>query len=224
MFARTTRLLTLGALAFAPMLSLADPYQVTVTSTVYDLAKLPTFNIQNFLKVGDAATFTFMVDSNSFIDSSAHPVRGYTITPGSMSLTVGGYSVALTVPSPMYFSIRNNDPGVDGVFVGTTEAGWSAMDAVFPGSNVPLSFGFLETWTGGQQWSSTDIAGLAGQSFGTNKISVFAFELATPGGTGVVSFNVPTMTVSAVPEPATFGLMALGGLGLLAFARRRQQA
>lgn len=67
------------------------------------------------LQSGDPAELSFVVDSDVFTDSASFPVRGYAVDPSSHSFIVGSTTIDLpTSPSPAYFSIRNDDPGVDG--------------------------------------------------------------------------------------------------------------
>jgi hypothetical protein len=72
---------------------------------------------------GDAATLTFVVDSDDFADSPNFPTRGYAIDPSSFSLTLGSTVIGLADPFPPaetpYFVIRNDDPAVDGFFTST---------------------------------------------------------------------------------------------------------
>lgn len=74
-------------------------------------------------QAGDTATLEFWVDETVFVDSASFPVRGYPIDPNSFVLTVGGVSETLQNPFPAgqtpYFSIRNDDPAVDGFMVTT---------------------------------------------------------------------------------------------------------
>ena len=96
--------------------------QVTVTGTVeFNTITLPPLVDVN---PGDPATLTFVVDSDIFTNSSSFPVRGYHIDQVSFDLDLGGISVGLLDPFPAgstpYFSVRDNDPAVDGFFTSTS--------------------------------------------------------------------------------------------------------
>ena len=83
------------------------------------------------VSAGEAVTMTFVVDSDSFVNSGIFPTRGYIIDQATFSLVFDSVSMALQNPFPAadtpYFVIRDNDPAVDGFFVAT---------------NVDIPFGF----------------------------------------------------------------------------------
>ncbi len=78
---------------------------------------------------GDAVEFSFLVDARDFVDSTNFPTRGFIIDPDSFSLSfAGGPSIGLVNPSspsdtPL-FVIRNDDPAVDGFFLGNNVDGF----------------------------------------------------------------------------------------------------
>ena len=73
---------------------------------------------------GDAATLVFLVDSDDFVNSGSFPTRGYVIDQSSFVLSLGEQALGPQSPFPAgqtpYFSIRDNDPAVDGFFVATS--------------------------------------------------------------------------------------------------------
>ncbi len=68
---------------------------------------------------GSSAEVVFRVDSSQFVNGPTYPVRGYVIDPATFQFIVNGTSVGMnpSLVNPQYFSIRNNDPGVDGFFI-----------------------------------------------------------------------------------------------------------
>ena len=69
---------------------------------------------------GDDAIISFQVDSNVFLNGS-FPTRGYVIDQDSFTFTLGPTTIGLQSPFPAgttpYFTIRDNDPAVDGFFL-----------------------------------------------------------------------------------------------------------
>ncbi len=100
----------------------AVPVQVTVTGEVEfnQVTDPPLGNVNP----QDLVQLTFRVDSEVFVDSGSFPTRGYPIDPTSFSLLLGTTEVGLQDPFPPgekpYFVLRDNDPAVDGFFVGTS--------------------------------------------------------------------------------------------------------
>lgn len=89
----------------------------------------------NQVEVGDSVEMRFIVDSEVFKNSTSYPTRGYEIDATTYELTFGGdVTVQLEAP-PWYpptskprFTLRDNDPAVDGFFVA-----WENVDWPYPG-------------------------------------------------------------------------------------------
>ncbi len=177
---------------------------------------------------GDAVTVTFLLDSNSFVDSPNFPTRGYVIDQGSFSVALGSSSViGLQDPFPggqtPYFVIRDNDPAVDGFLLST--------DFRFP-VGVPLDqvgvFGnfiqdFSVTYTG-DTLASLDILDAVGAYDFTN-LTVFGFNIEDGAfkPLGIV-FEDLTIESQAIPTISEWGMIALACLLMCAGAlvvRRR---
>lgn len=165
------RLLPLLCLSLLSPAALADPVRVTITGEVEfnAIANPPLGNAGP----GTAATLTFLVDSDDFLDSPNFPTRGYAIDPASFELDLGGTVIGLQSPLPQttYFVLRDNDPAVDGFLV--------SRNIEFP-TGVPLAqngnFGpFVQDWYvtyGGTTLSSLDITDAYG-SYDFGGLTVF---------------------------------------------------
>ena len=129
---RVLTALGLTALLVGP-LSAGTPVEVVWTGEVEfnGINSGPLSNVDS----GDSAVIRFVVDSSAFVDSTTFPTRGYDIGAADFSLTFPGGTVGLQDPIPAnddaLFVIRNNDPAVDGFFLGSGVNG-------FP-NGVPLA-------------------------------------------------------------------------------------
>ncbi|MEM7260965.1 MAG: hypothetical protein AAF488_03180 [Planctomycetota bacterium] len=108
--------LALPLLALTPLR--ADLVNVIMTGEVeFNQISSGTLGAAN---PGDAAVVTFTVDSDVFTAGGAS-VRGYVIDPTTFVLTLGSNSIGLQNPLPpaetAHFSLRNDDPGVDGFMI-----------------------------------------------------------------------------------------------------------
>lgn len=130
-----TRLL--GALALAALLTPASSAGTQVEVVwkgeveFNGISSGPLSGVNN----GDSCEIRFCVDSDLFIDSTNFPVRGYELNADDFSVSFPGGSVGLQDPIPgaddALFCIRNDDPAVDGFFLGSNVDG-------FP-NGVPLT-------------------------------------------------------------------------------------
>ena len=229
MYTTHVRMLALAAAAtLACGAAQADnDYRVTVNTTVYSTDTQT--GIRDLMPDGAPAQLSFMVDSSNYLNHGTYPTRGYVIDMSTLSFTVNGLALTLDAPTdssgnviPMYFAMRNNDPKVDGVYLGSTVGGDGSFSVHVPGSSLDFLFNYHQTWSGGNQFSSLNIGENTG-TWGAANLSVYQFNLELAGGYDAAEFDVPTITISAVPEPTTVALMALGGLGILGAVRRRRQ-
>jgi hypothetical protein len=114
-------------LAFALPLLGGETVRVTISGSVEEnqIDDPPLGNAD----VGEEATLTLFLDSDDFVTSGTFPVRGYVIDEPSCTLTIGTTTVGLADPFPAsetpYFVVRNDDPAVDGFFVGSDIDGFA---------------------------------------------------------------------------------------------------
>ncbi|MFT5478573.1 MAG: hypothetical protein ACI8Y8_003941 [Planctomycetota bacterium] len=214
---------------------------VAVTATPTALAETVTVTLQGVVEdnqigtgdlggadVDDPVTLTFRVDSDGFTNSASFPTRGYDIDMPSFAMALGGAVVNLQSPFPAgqtpYFTLRDNDPAVDGFFVATS------VD--FP-IGVPLDeVGSLGNFIGnfsvayrGTTISSLDILDAVG-SYDFTGLSVFNWTVDDgPFNPMLITFQSMTITRGSAPVPTLpeWGLIALtvlmGAAGARALSR-----
>lgn len=152
-----------AALSCAPVLANGTPVRVTVTGTVeYNAVVAPPLGNAG---VDDPAELSFLVFSGDFVDSPNFPVRGYRIDRTSFELRLGSATLHLQTPYPAgqeaYFSIRDNDPAVDGFLVTRFVDSPGGVPLDQSGGFGPFSNDFYVTY-GGSTLSSLDILGALG--------------------------------------------------------------
>lgn len=207
--------LAIGALAVP---ATADIVKVTMFGTVeYNQVNVPPFDGND---AGSAVTVSFLLDSNSFVNSPNFPVRGYAIDKPSFSMKVGNATVGLQNPFPAgqtpYFVVRNNDPQVDGFYMGTNVDFPNGVPLSAPGAFGAFRDDFSVSYSG-DTLSSLDILGAVG-SYGFGGLSQY-FWAITDGGFEPIGIGYESMTIEVVPAPgvlAPFAALALVG------ARRRR--
>jgi hypothetical protein len=215
---KTTFALIFALLTLAlPARVKAAPIQVDIYGTVVQNNYVPTHPLGP-VTVGSPAHTSFQVDSNNFINSSTFPVRGYSIVPGTFMTTLGSTPVALspvTVPPRPFFSIRNDDPQVDGFLISHGVDFVNPTPTTYSSANFSFVCSYPKTML-----NSVDIMNALG-SYSMSGISLIEYDLEFGESIGVdISYN--NMTIAAVPEPASLGLLALVGAPWAArWARRR---
>ncbi|MEL7448414.1 MAG: VPLPA-CTERM sorting domain-containing protein [Pseudomonadota bacterium] len=173
---------------------------------------------------GDAAAITFQVDTGVFVDSTNFPTRGYDIVAGSFTFTAGGASVGLADPLPAgvtpYFVIRNDDPAVDGFFLGTNVDGFpNGVPSDSTGLFGPFSPNFSVTYNT-DPLPSLEIEDALG-FYDFSGLTSFNFTV-DDGPFNAMGLIFDNMTISAapIPLPAAVWLLGAGLVSLGAFRRR----
>jgi hypothetical protein len=210
---KLTLIVALTLFAFATRVN-ADLVQVDIYGTVAQNNYTPSSPL-NAVAVGSPAHTSFQVDSNSFINSPSFPVRGYSIIPSSFLTTLGSTNVVLssaTHPPQPFFSIRDNDPQVDGFVVTNTVDAVNPTPTNFAAANFNLVTSYPKTTL-----SSLDILGALG-SYNTTGLSLLEYDLEFGESIGI-DINYSNMTIALLPEPTVLGLLAIG---LPILARRRR--
>lgn len=174
---------------------------------------------------GDLATISFQVDSGNFQDSTNFPVRGYIIDESSFSMDIGSVSVGLEDPSteiPL-FALRNDDPAVDGFFLGTNVDGFPngvALDQT--GLFGQFRSNFSVTYEN-DPLPSLDIADAVGE-YDFDGLSVFGFTIDDGpfNATGLIFNSMTISSPSTIPEPTM--IIPVIGLGIAFSGRRKRQS
>lgn len=157
----------------------AETVRVTISGQV-ESNQLTFGPLRNALvHPGDDVSVTFLVDSNDFVDSPQWPVRGYRINKPSFQIQMGTETVGFPATFPAnitpYFSIRNNDPGVDGFLLGHFVDTWGSVP--INGYTYPnFGLGFLRTFNTATVWPTTNILDALGH-YGFENMSSYDFRV-----------------------------------------------
>ncbi len=204
----------------------ADFVEVTATGTV-DFNLISSGELAG-VNAGDAVTLTFLLDVDDFLDSAMFPTRGYVIDPASFDLSIGAATLDLANPFPgtPYFVIRNDDPAVDGFFIGTSPDGFEGVPTDEPGIFGDFGFNYLVTY-GNDPLPSLDILDATG-TYDFNGLTVFSFGISDGpvDALGIVfeEMTITAIVVNGIPTPASLWLFAPLLLVLAGFVRRGKPA
>jgi hypothetical protein len=209
-----------AVLALVPALASAGVFQVEIAGEV-------EFNGVNSGPIGaanpgDAMVISFLLDSDQFVDSNNFPTRGYEIDSDSFQIALGASTIGMANPYPAgqtpLFILRDNDPAVDGFFLGTNVDGFpNGVSTDQPGGIAPFFTALFSVTYGNDPLPSLDIADAVG-SYDFTGLTVFnmGFEDGPFQPFGAL---FEQMTISEVPAPGA-GLL-LAGAPLFALRRRR---
>ena len=216
------RSIALAAAIAVPAFAHADSYLVQIASTV--TATDTNSGLASVMPVGSSVVMSFTVDSTNFVDSGRFSNRGYAIDTASFSLVANGTPIAVTLPANSAFVLSNDNPRADGVFLATLDGvdRFANFAATVPGNGNAFTFSFTQTWsTAYSPLGSVKIDDAVGTLDPTGVLTS-STGLRMAGNTSAATFSPASVTISAVPEPASYGLMGLG-LALVGVARRRQR-
>jgi hypothetical protein len=202
-----TAIVALVLLTLTATAAMAEIVNVSVIGTVeYNAVRSGRFAT---VQPGDAAAFTFTVDSNNFLNSSSYPTRGYIIDQASFLVTLGSVSAVLQSPfaGTPYFVVRNNDPAVDGFFLslGTDFPSGLTLDVPANVAGTRFFESRFNVTYGGTRLSSLDILGALG-TYDYTGLTVFGFAIDDLGN-DPIGINFVQLVISApVPvEDTTWG-------------------
>ncbi len=154
------------------------------------------------VRSGDAVVLKFEVDSNLFVNSPQWPVRGYPIVQSTWNFQIGSVQIPLLSPMPTnvtpYFSIRNNDPGVDGFVITTVVDGDHEIPVNCGLPNYGMSF--LRTFSSPNIWPSYDIMQCQGdyafEFMSSYNWTIQRGEFSTPVGMTYETISVHAVCVA----------------------------
>jgi hypothetical protein len=180
---RTTFAIASAALALAGLDAHADRVRVTITGTV----ESASFSRGPFVsaRAGQPAVAIFEVDSNAFRDSAQFPVRGYTIDPPTLRLTVGSGSTGSRIPLPSgstpTFVLRDNDPAVDGFYITSGILEFPGSIPLDSGSTASMSMTFSRGFDVGTILRSRDILDAAPGRWGFEQMASYDWSVGMQG-------------------------------------------
>jgi hypothetical protein len=192
----------------------ADIVDVDIFGTVIQNNYVPTHPL-NAVTVGSPVHTSFQVDSNVFMNST-FPVRGYSIVPSSFVTTMGTTTLLLspaTQPPQPFFSIRNNDPAVDGFLISNGVDFPTRTPTNFNSAGYMLITSFPPTTL-----NSLNILDAFG-TYPASSLSLLEWNLGVGDQVGI-DISYSSMTIAPVPETASLAV-ALTGLGVLSRRGRR---
>ncbi len=152
------------------------------------------------------------LDATDFVNSGVFPTRGYRIVDGSFEFDLGAGTLNLQSPFPggnPYFTIRDNDPAVDGFFLSDNLSSPSGLPLNLAGGFGQFIANFSVTY-GGATLPSLDIMDALG-TYDFTGLTVFNYTI-DDGPFNPVGMIFESMEISMVGGPAcgftTYGVGA----------------
>lgn len=166
---------------------------------------------------GSPVEMSFLVDSDTFVDSPNFPTRGYPLDLTSFDMTVDGNPVNIIDPQPFgstaYFVLRDNDPAVDGVFLSRNIEFPLPVGVTIPGLAPDHELDFLRTFDNDTVFPSLDILDAVG-TYGLENLSSYDWSIGVFGNDGAF-YAYESFTIEVVPEPAALAWLSPLALMLL---------
>lgn len=171
---------------------------------------------------GAPVVLGFDVDSTSYVDSPNFPTRGYRIDLASFDMNFGGVHLGLDNPQPWadaYFVLRDNDPAVDGFFMSQGNVDYPlSLSMHIPGLAPEHEFDFSRTFSNATTLNSLNILAAVG-TYGFENMSSYLWTIGRFGNPGA-EVVYESISITAVPEPSTLALVAIGAIVVMRRTRR----
>jgi hypothetical protein len=180
------------------------------------------------VNTGDAASMSFLLDSDDFLDSAFFPTRGYVIDQDSFGIQFPTFAMPLKSPFPAgqtpYFVLRDNDPAVDGFLVSSDVNGPAGVSLQQEGGLSPNFINNFYVTYGGSDLSSLNLLDALG-SYDFTGLTVFNWTIDdgpfNPVGLLFESMTIEieapwvdlgggTVGVNGQPQLDTFGPLTAG--------------
>jgi hypothetical protein len=155
------------------------------------------------VSAGDPFTWTFLVDSDDFLNSSFYNTRGYPIDLESFSATFGPSTLGFKDPFPgiPYFVLRESDPVADGFFMAQDNVDWPYPDCPLDEVGILGDFAVhFEVGYTGDTLATLDILDAVGTYDYTGLTSFYTVVM--DGWAEPMGLEYGQLTISVVSAPA----------------------
>ena len=144
------------------------------------------------------------MDASDYQNNPVYPTRGYPILADSFRLVVGDASVGLLQPLPTmpYFVLRNNDPRVDGFFIGTNLHSDNEILLDIGVANYGVAF--KRTFSSPDVLPSLDILQAQG-TYHSELMSSYNWTVEFGENSTPLGINYESITVALAPPQSTCG-------------------
>lgn len=197
----------------------AQTYQVSLTGTVF---QVDGSYWDPSVALGTTVNMTFTFDASAFPTTSVSTTAGYTFESLSATVSVGNYSATSDFQQlAIYDNALNGGTEVDGYFM--NGAVLNPLQTNIDLRDLSFDADFIT--------SATSLLSSTQQPVQQFDLSAFAPSIPVLGITGTSSIseynavwaNVTSYSVSAVPEPSTYALIAGAVMGAAALVARRRK-